>query len=244
MIADIEGIILNERAYGETSKIINIITKDYGVIGVLAKGARTMKSELRSVTGKLTYGVFHMYYKKDKLSTLTSVDVKNSFKNIQKDITKITYASFLLDLTEQVMKQNYSTNIYDLLISALIKINEGYDPMVITNILELKYLDYLGVMPIIDECSLCGNKNKIVTLSVDRGGYVCSKCYSGETIVDVKTIKLIRMFYYLDISKIEKVDISNKVKEEINAFLDNYYDKYTGLYLKSKSFLRNLNRIG
>ena len=97
MIKDIEGIILDERAYGETSKIINILTKEYGIIGVIAKGSRTLKSELRSVTGKLTYGIFHMYYKENKLSTLISVDVLNTFKNIKKDIMKITYSSFILE---------------------------------------------------------------------------------------------------------------------------------------------------
>ena len=52
------------------------------------------------------------------------------------------------------------------------------------------------------------------------------------------------MFYYLDISKITKLDISNQVKHEINDFLDEYYEQYTGLYLRSKSFLKNLNKIG
>ena len=47
-----------------------------------------MKSPLRSVTGKLTYGVFFIYYKKDKLSLLSEVNVINNFNNIKKDIDK------------------------------------------------------------------------------------------------------------------------------------------------------------
>ena len=244
MIIDVEGIVLDERAYGETSKIINVLTKDYGIIGMIAKGARSLKSELRSTTTKLTYGLFHIYYKEDKLSTLTSVDVLNRFKNIQKDITKISYATFALDLARQVVKQYYTQAIYEMLIAALLKIDEGFDSLVITNILELKYLEYLGVMPIVEACSVCGNKEGIVTLSVERGGYVCQNCHTNEKIVDVKTIKLIRMFYYVDISKITKLEISNSVKEELNSFLNDYYDKYTGIYLKSKNLLKDLNRIG
>ena len=178
MIIDVEGIVLDERAYGETSKIINVLTKDYGIIGMIAKGARSLKSELRSTTTKLTYGLFHIYYKEDKLSTLTSVDVLNRFKNIQKDITKISYATFALDLARQVVKQYYTQAIYEMLIAALLKIDEGFDPLVITNILELKYLEYLGVMPIVEACSVCGNKEGIVTLSVERGGYVCQNCHT------------------------------------------------------------------
>ena len=111
------------------------------------------------------------------------------------------------------------------------------------NILELKYLDFLGVLPILDECALCGNKHGIVTLSSYKGGYICDKCYTNEKMVSEKTIKLIRMFYYVDISKITKLDISSKSKNEINIFLDDYYSRYTGLYLKSKKFIQNLQKI-
>ena len=33
------------------------------------------------------------------------------------------------------------------------------------------------------------------------------------------------------------------VKNEINSFINEYYDMYTGLYLKSKSFLKNIVKI-
>lgn len=242
MIEKIEGIIISERAYSETSKIISILTKDYGIISCIAKGSRTLKSDLRIVTDKMTYGLFHMHYKEGKLSTLVSVDVIDPFREIKKDIVKISYASFILELSEQVMKQNQNEEIYQLLIATLKKIDADFDPLVLTNILELKYLEYLGVMPIIDACSVCGRKNSIATLSSDRGGYVCNHCLTGEKIVSEKAIKLVRMFYYVDIDKISTLEINESVKKEINTFLENYYDRYTGLYLKSKTFLQNLNK--
>lgn len=242
MIEKVEGIVLNEKAYGETSKIINVITKQYGIIGIIAKGARTLKSEFRTTTTKLSYGYFNIIYKEGKLSTLMNVDIINPFKNIIKDIQKISYASFILELTEQVIKQTHK-NIFDIMISSLEKINEGYDPLIILNIVELKYLDYLGVMPILDRCSVCGSTNNIITLSSDKGGYVCKNCHTNEKIISEKAIKLIRMFYYVDISKITKLEIGNVTKYEINEFLDMYYDTYTGLYLKSKSLLKNIEKV-
>ena len=109
-----------------------------------------------------------------------------------------------------------------------------------TNILEIKYLDYLGVGLNLDSCVSCGSKAGIITIDGDRGGYICSKCYQNEFIVDKKTIELIRMYYYVDIKSISKLKISDKVKNEINTFLNTYYDRYTGLYLKSKNFLKKL----
>ncbi|MDD2181480.1 MAG: DNA repair protein RecO [Bacilli bacterium] len=243
MIEKIEGIVINERDYSESSKILNVLTKEHGIIGVISKGCRKMKSELRSVSEKLIYGSFNLYYKQDKLSTLISVDIINSFKLIRKDIIKISYATFLLELTEQVFRQNQNLDIYELLISSLTKIDEGLDPVVVTNILELKYLDYLGVTPVLDSCVGCGSTNSIVGLSVIKGGYICNRCRTTEKILSEKSIKMIRMFYYVELSKITKIDISEQVKKEINYFLDEYYEEYTGLYLKSKTFLNNLYQI-
>lgn len=239
---DIEGIIISEKPYSETSKLLKIITKE-GIIDLIAKGSRTLKSELRSVTSKMTYGVFHIHYKENKLSTLVNVDIIDNLKNIKKDINKISYASFLIELASQVINQNNNENIYTILVSSLKKIEEGYDYFIITNIVELKYLDYLGVMPILDECAICGNKNSITTVSGSRGGLICKNCFTNELIVDEKTIKLLRMLYYVDIDKISNTNINEKIKKEVNNFIDEYYDLYTGLYLKSKSFLKNLNKI-
>ena len=81
----IEGIVISEVASGETSKVINILTSD-GVVGLMAKGARTLKSNLRVGTTKLTHGNFSFNKKDDKLSFLKSVDTINNFSNIKKDI--------------------------------------------------------------------------------------------------------------------------------------------------------------
>lgn len=237
----IEGIVIKETPYGETSKIVNILTST-GIVGVLAKGSRTLKSNLRTGTTKLTYGTFGMNKKEDKLSILSSVDIINNFTSIKKDINRTSYAIYLLELAEQVMKQNNNKKIYELLIDSLIKINDGFDYRIIANILELKYLEYLGVLPILDSCTICGSKTSIVTLSGSRGGYICRNCLTNEKIVSEKTIKLIRMFYYVEIKKIDKLEISEEIKIEINDFLDSYYDLYTGLFLKTKYFLNKIKR--
>ena len=241
-IKKIEGIVISETNYSESSKIINVLTKELDIIGVISKGCRNIKSRLRSVSCKLTYGDFHIYYKKDGLSTIISVDVKDTFSKIKTDIYKISYASFLLELTEQVYKQNNNSEIYDLFIHALEKINEGFDPAVITNIIELKYLDYLGIGLQLDGCSICGNTEDIVTISGKYGGYLCKNCCNDLPIFSSKSIKLMRMFYYVDISKISKLDLHYDTMKEINNFLDEYYDEYTGLYLRSKQFLKNVSK--
>lgn len=242
-IESIEGIILSETNYSESSKILNVLTKEHGLIGVMSKGCRNLKSKLRGVSRKLLYGTLHIYYKEKGVSTLIGIDVINSFSKTLTDLEKISYASYILDLTLQVLKQTTDEEIFDLLKNTLIKIEEGLNPKALTNILELKYLDYLGVSPSLDFCANCGSSENIVTLSSTEGGYICKNCFQNERIVSEKTIKMIRLYYYVDLSKITKLDVKKEISDEINTFLEEYYEKYTGLYLKSKNFLKQINRI-
>ena len=238
MLKEIEGIIVREIPYGETSKIIHVYTSE-GIISIMCKGARTLKSPFRATTLKFTYGKFYVFYKENKLSTLKNVDIINPLSKIKNDIFLLSYINYLTELTTQVIKQT-TDNIYEDYIFAILKIESGLDPLIITNIIEIKYLDYLGVGLNLNACVSCGAKTNIITIDGDRGGYICANCYQNEIIVDKKTIELLRMYYYVDIKSISKLKISDKVKNEINYFLNTYYDRYTGLYLKSKDFLKKL----
>ncbi len=238
MIKEIEGIIVKTTDYGETSRIINIYTNE-GLIGVMAKGSKTVKSSFRATTLKFTYAKFSIVYKEEKLSILRSVDVINDLENIKNDIVLLSYLNYLTELTMQVVKQTQD-NVYDEFIATILKINKGLDPLILCNILEIKYLDYLGVGLKLDCCVACGAKTDIVTIDGDRGGYICKNCYQNERLVKPKTMELLRLYYYVEIKSISNLKISREVKEEINHFLNTYYDRYTGLYLKSKSFLKKL----
>lgn len=240
MLCEVEGYILSETSYGETSKIINVWTKKYGVIGIMCKGAKSLKSKNRVSTMRFSYAKFNIYLKQGKLSTLVSADVINPLKKIRSDITLIGYLSYLTELTEQVIKQNNDSLLFDDFINSILKIEDGLDPLVITNILEIKYLEKLGVLFNLDECVVCGSKNNIVTINADKGGFICLNCLSNEVIVDKKVIKMLRMYYYVNIKSITNIKVEDNIKNTINKFLDMYYDRYTGLYLNSKNFLKNV----
>ena len=239
----IEGIVISTVDYKESSKIINILTPDEGIIGVLAKGSKNIKSKIAATSNILTYGFFYLNYHNGNMPFLVEVDIIDSFKRIRKDIIKMNYALFLLELSSQVYKHDKNKEIYDLLIAGLQKINEGYDAQIITNIIELKLLPYLGIKPVVEHCVVCQKKTDIVTISSYKGGYLCKDCVGQESIFHLKTLQLIRMFYYIDISKITKIEVSEIVKKEITLFIDDYYERYSGLYLKSKSFLEEFSKI-
>jgi len=236
----VEGIVIKETNYKESSKILSVWTKDLGIISIMSKGCRSLKSKLRGVSCRLSYANFYINYKENGISTLVDADTIETLKNIATSIEKISYVSYLLNLTEQVYKHSKSNEIYPLLISCIKKIDENYDPSIIMIILELKLLKYLGINPNVDSCNICGNTKDILTISIENGGFICKNCYSSGRIYTSQIIKLIRMFMYVDIDKISKINIKEENKKELIMFIDEYYDSLSGIYLKSKEFLKNI----
>ncbi len=238
-IISVEGIVVSYTPFKESSKILNIFTKEYGIIGCISKGCKSMKSKLRLISDKFAYGTFHMYYKEDGLSTLIDGDIKDYFINIKSDILKVSYLTYICELSINAYKESENSEIYSLMESAILKIEEGFNPKIITNILEIQYLPYLGINLNLDNCSTCGD-TKVVTLSISKGGYVCAKHRTTEPLIDEKVMKLLRLYNYVDISKITNLDIDENVSNEINHIIEEYYDEYSGMYTKSKKILKDL----
>ncbi len=238
MLKKIEGIVISETPFKENSKILNILTKD-GVIGVVSKGCKNLKSSLRLVSSKLVYAEFTIYHNEDHLSTLKEGTIINNFEHIRTDPSLIPYSVYIYitDLVRQVVKQTDISNIYDLYIDTITKIEEGLNPIVMMNILEIKLLDFLGCPIELNSCSKCGSIKNIVTIDPDAGGYICQNCYTNEILYDEKTRKMLRMYYLVDIKSIKELKIKEYVIENINNFLTTYYDRYTGIYIHTKKFL-------
>ena len=237
----VEGVIVSELDWQETSKIINVVTKEYGRIGMIAKGARQLKSKLRTGTMMMTHGIFDIYYKPDKLSILKEVEVKNDYPHIKNDLNKLASASFVIDIFNQVIKNDFEKAWYNDFIATLNKIDEGYDANIITNIFMLKVMQMLGIMPELNSCISCNDKANIVTFSIIKGGFVCHNCTENDQIFSEKTIKLLRMLSYVDISKITKLDIKPEIAKELDLVINQYFEEYSGLYLNSKKIMDKLN---
>ena len=121
MLEKYEGIIITETPYGDNSKIINVLTKERGLIGIMCNNVKNIKNPLRTKTLKFTYGYFHIKYHENKLSKLVDVDIINNLKNIRNDIELISYMSYITDLTYQVVKQNNDSQIYSIYITGFIR---------------------------------------------------------------------------------------------------------------------------
>jgi DNA repair protein RecO (recombination protein O) len=76
------GFILQQRKFRETSLIIDVLTRDFGRISLLAKGVR----KARSKTAGLLQPFIPLtlsYFGKAELKTLTDVEIIKSFTELK-----------------------------------------------------------------------------------------------------------------------------------------------------------------
>ena len=115
--------------------------------------------------------------------------------------------------------------------------DSGFDSDIITNIVELQLLDFLGVKPYLNGCAVCGSPTDIVTISSYAGGYLCKNCYHDEPLVSTKTLQMIRMLSMVDLEKVTKIKVSAQVKKELNQFFGRLLRSLYGpLFTKPEAF--------
>lgn len=240
-IIEIEGIVINSFKYKENSEIITVLGENE-VYSIICKGSLKLKSKLRILTDKLTYAKFNIYYKQSKLSTLIDGEIINNFKNIHLDLKRMSYSLFLLDIFNQITKEDFSNKFYDLLKTALLKINDNINPLVISDMVLVKLLPFIGLsLNLEKKCIFC-NSPEIYALSIEESAYVCHKCYLSTHIkMEKEALDTIYVYQNIPLHKVTKTSVSDNTIKTIDKFIKLYYETYSGLYLKNMDYLSNLS---
>ncbi|RFU61325.1 DNA repair protein RecO [Bacillus sp. V59.32b] len=246
MLQKCEGIVIRRTDYGESNKIITIYTREWGKIGAMARGASKPKSRLSAVTQLFYYGYF-LVQTSSGLGTMQQGETVNSMRSIREDIFSTAYASYIVELLDKSVEDKKSNPyLFELLYQTLNYINEGYDAEILKFIFEMKMLQVNGLSPTLDQCSISGHTEGEFAFSLREGGFICHRCY-GKDPYHIKmspvAVKLLRLFYYFDLSRLGNISIKPETKKELQRVIDAYYEEYSGLQLKSKKFLNQMDQM-
>lgn len=247
MLQKCEGIVIRTTDYGETNKVVTLYTREWGKIGVMARGAKKPNSRLSAITQLFTYGYF-LIQKGSGLGSLQQGEIISSLRSIREDIFITAYASYVVELTDKATVDEKTPNpfLFELLYQTLNLMNEGYDLDIMANIYEMKMLDLFGLHPCLNQCSVCGNTDGHFSFSLREGGLICHQCVNKDRYalkITPATVKLLRIFYYFDLSRLGNIDVKAETKAELKKVITAYYDEYSGLHLKTKRFLNQMDKM-
>ena len=217
-----------------------------GKIGVMARGAKKPKSRLSSVSQLFTYGMF-LIQKGSGLGSLQQGEIISSLRELREDIYRTAYGAYIVELVDKLTDEHHPNPfLFEILLQTLQYMNEGIDLDILTFIFEMKMLQVAGIQPKLDGCVNCHQTEGNFAFSIREGGFLCHRCFYKDPHllkISPKTVKLLRLFYYLDLKRLGKVQVKDETKEEIKFVLRTYFDEYAGLHLKSQRFLDQLKEF-
>ena len=59
---------------------------------------------------------------------------------------------------------------------------------------------------------------------------------------DPNAMHFIRLFNQVDLTKVKTIKVKSVVKKEIRRVIDQFYDEYVGIHLKSKKFIDDMHK--
>ena len=211
----------------------------------MARGAKKPTSRLAGVTQPFMHAVF-LVQRTSGMGTLQQGEHYNSMRHIQTDIMATAYASYIVELIDRIIEEGQSQEyVYEVLHQALYAIDEGYDPQSIALFVDWKMLPFAGVQPILHCCSNCGSVEGEFAFSFTQGGFLCHRCFHVDPYIirlNPTQLKLIRMFYTLPIEQVGKLELKPQTKQFIKKIVSTIYEEQTGIRLKSRSFIEQLER--
>lgn len=240
------AIVIRRRDYREHDLLVKMLTDKLGPAMFLVRGAKRPRSKKAMAVLPFSYGQFVGWLAPQKLCYIVSVQETHQWMQMGDDLLRNAYATYLLDLVDHAFDEGVPMGAwYGQIFRALEMMNEGYDPQIMTNVLEVQLLAHFGVAPRWDACVVCGQQTRLMDYSEEYGGLLCMNHFDLDPHrlhLDQRTVAYLRLFASLDLRKVDQVNVAPLVKRNLRWALDKIYNDQVGLRLKSKEFIDSMSK--
>lgn len=194
-----EGVVLRRVDYGEADRILTVLTRDYGKVGVIARGVRKSGSRLAAHTDLFARSRMQLARGRGDLDVLTQAETVGSTAPLA-DARRAACAAVCAELADRVLESHHpDAETFDLVADALRDCADTTrDPRTALVWLTRRMIDRLGYAPQLQECASCGVRlaESSAWFSAAAGGLLCDRCAvsdPGSVECAVRVIKVLRV---------------------------------------------------
>ena len=225
----VNRIVTAESNMGDYDKMLTILTPNLGKIGCSAKGSRRPKSLLLSGSQFLCFGEYLLFKGSDNY-TMNSCETIEMFYNIRTDLDKLTYASYITKIINDITTENQNSfNTLKLFLNTLYMISETDKNLdFITSVFKLRILKILGFQPNVSECVSCKSKENIAYFSIKDNGFKCKECGKQDSsCIEMSEATKNAIIYIMkaDPKKIFSFELSEKCQKELELIANIYLNE-------------------
>jgi DNA repair protein RecO (recombination protein O) len=246
MITRLQGIVLRNKAYGESDQLLFVFTRERGKVSMIVRGSKKPRSRFGAVTEPFTVADFVCYqHSPTSMPSLSQADIIHHNQAIRADLLLTAYGAYWLELVDRIIvEKEPSLALYNQLGLLLSQLNEGKDPEILTRILELSILTAAGYKPVFSECADCGTiwqNGDVTAFSLTQGGMVCTQCMTPRDIsITPATAYYLRILNDLSADQLGDVNIKWETKRDMETILQYYLDGQLDIKTKSRAILQQL----
>jgi len=197
-----DAVVLRSFEYGETSRILRLLTPDLGVQAVLAKGARRPRSRFSAVLEPFARGTATLHLKPGReLQTLAAFDLVHRPRGLGTDLLRFGGASLIAEILLRTASEEAHPGLFDGFVDAIAAIEaaptENLEPVLLARTWAIVTL--LGFGPTLDACVRCGRAfgpDEGAFFDAAAGGLRCADCgpHAHSGLVPSHGIDALRRF--------------------------------------------------
>lgn len=182
------ALILHAFPYGDTSKILRLLTPEFGLRSLIAKGARNAKSRFGGLLEPFTEGEAQFNLREGKdLFTLAGFSLIRSRQGIGRDLAAFSGASLLAEIALRVGTEEPDPELYKFLVQSMDGLAQPQDSAERIALSALwGLIGMVGFQPEMEVCVRCGrtlDPDEPSRFDVEGGGVVCRSCRpAGRTL--------------------------------------------------------------
>lgn len=256
---DVSGLVTREVKYGENSRILTVLSKDFGKISVLASRARTNRSGLLTATQLFAYSNFSLFKGRgNSLLKMNEGEVLNTFSEIRNSLDKMAYASYFCDITNYICTDEMEENeMLALLLNVLYMLDKDdcneKEQRKLEVIFLFRALLIAGFSPNCSGCSNCQSENDIIYFDKSRGGFVCKNCrleksHAGGMYniseVNNSIYNAIKYIVSADNKQVFAFDMSEKSLKYLAEIGEDYLRLQLEHDFRTLDYLKNVRELG
>lgn len=244
-----DAIVLRSVPWSETSIVVTLLTKDFGRISGIAKGARRLRGPFDSALDLLCRShVVFIAKSGDSLDLLTEAKLSRRFRSGQIQLLPLYCGYYIAELLF-VLTENHQRvpDLFELTDKSLIDLDNGVPPRDVIVRFEVNLLRLLGHMPSFDQCVGCGESVATtfdVAVGIASGGVLCNDCspkHRHVVRVETKTIDCLRHYATHDWSQ-PTTPIDASIRGEVRFVMERFLCNLADRRLRLMDFLEELKR--
>jgi DNA repair protein RecO (recombination protein O) len=176
------SIVLSALRYSESSKIVRLATREYGVQSAIAKGALRPKSRFGGALQVLSEGQTQMLMKEGReLNVLTAFDLKQLHVGLASDLERYAVACALAEVMLRFAPSEPHPESFEMLRQALVQLEAALPASIEPLGFRLLWglVSVLGFAPSLEDCVIDGTPLSAggpLPFSTRDGGALCPAC--------------------------------------------------------------------